>query len=311
MRPPPDGSVPKVAVLLSTYNGERFLREQLDSLVAQVGVEPHLFVRDDGSSDRTVDMLQSYAGRWPWLAEVAPQPNLGAARSFFRLLAEAPEGYDYYAFCDQDDVWLPHKLARAAARLAGRAGPALYCSQFTCADAALNVIGPGPGDGDARFEHLLFENIAWGCTIVMNAAARALVAPEPPRHPRAMHDWWSAIVVSALGEVIYDPEPGLLYRQHGANEVGLKSGRANEVLGHARRFLKDPAGFYPLHAQASELLRLFSSRLAPRQVRLLGDLVGSKRSLPGRLRYGFFGPIDRRRASDALVARALVLGGWY
>jgi hypothetical protein len=189
--------------------------------------------------------------------------------------------------------------------------PLLYCSLFTCADENLNPVGPGPGDSDSRFEHQLFENIAWGCTIVMNRTARQLLSERLPTNRGLMHDWWCATAISALGRVIYDPEPTLLYRQHGRNAIGLQSNRFEQVWAQARQFLREPGGFYSVHDQARELLEIFGERMRPPQRKLLSELVASKRSFAGRLRYALFGPIERRRASDALVARALVLGGWY
>src|ERR1700719_2334213 len=122
---------PSVCVLLSTYNGEAFLEAQLESLRAQTGVEVRLHARDDGSTDGTVALLRRHAGTWPSLVGLQSAENLGPAKSFLELLRTAPDA-DFYAFCDQDDVWLPGKLARAAEALAGDTGPALYCSNVTC-----------------------------------------------------------------------------------------------------------------------------------------------------------------------------------
>src|SRR5580698_8909922 len=104
---------PTVAVLMSTYNGEAFLAAQLDSLADQRGVELQVFVRDDGSSDRTLAILSDHARLWPQLAAPMGGDSRGPAGSFLALMRAAPEGFDHYAFCDQDDVWLPDKLFHA------------------------------------------------------------------------------------------------------------------------------------------------------------------------------------------------------
>jgi glycosyltransferase involved in cell wall biosynthesis len=103
----------EVCVLLSTYNGEAHLEAQLESLKTQNGVTVDLHVRDDGSTDRTCEILRRHAGLWPGLAGIVPNDNLGPARSFLALLRSAPDKFEHYAFCDQDDVWMPDKLVRA------------------------------------------------------------------------------------------------------------------------------------------------------------------------------------------------------
>ena len=302
---------PRIAVLLSTFNGAPWLAAQLDSVAAQDGVDIEIFARDDGSRDNSREILAGYAGRWPRLAETSPGPNLGPAMSFLSLLAAAPEGFDGYAFCDQDDVWLPQKLARAIRTLAGMDGPALYCSQVMCVGDDLAPLGPAPVKDDPRFEHLLFENIAFGVTVVMNAAAARLVRSRPPEQGVIMHDWWCALLVSAFGEVIYDSEPGVLYRQHGGNEVGQGVSRIAELARQGRRLRRDPGRFWPAHAQAREFQRLWGEDLAPPRRALVQAFVDSKRSLGARLAYAAGGPILRERLADALVARALVAVGLY
>jgi hypothetical protein len=210
-------------------------------------------------------------------------------------------------------VWLPGKLARAAARLAGLQAerPALYCSRVTCARADLTPIGAPVGDGDTRFEHLLFENIAFGITIVMNRAAQAAVADHPPAAGVIMHDWWCALVVSAFGSVIYDERPGLLYRQHGGNQIGQSANRVGEWVRLARLFARAPSRFYPIHAQAAEFMRLFGDDLEPSDRRLAQALVDSKRSAAARIAYAASGKIVRADVLGALVARGLIAAGLY
>jgi hypothetical protein len=304
---------PRIAVLLSTYNGEAFLEAQLASLTAQEGVEVQVFARDDGSSDATREILARHADRWPALAALPSGPNLGPAMSFLQLLATAPDGFDGYAFCDQDDVWLPDKLGRAARRLAevpdGR--PALYCGRVTCVDAELRPLGPAPIKDDGRFEHLLYENIAFGVTVVMNAAAALLVRARPPASGVIMHDWWCALAASAFGEVIYDPEPGVLYRQHGGNEIGQASAPLAELGRQARMFARAPSRYWPVHAQAAEFLRLWGEALDPPRLESARALVHSKGSLARRLALAVSGRIVRSNLPGAVIARMLVLAGLY
>jgi glycosyltransferase involved in cell wall biosynthesis len=305
-------SPPRVAVLMSTYNGARHLEAQLDSLRAQENVEVRVHVRDDGSTDDTLALLKRYAAGWPNLNPPMQGPNLGPAASFLELLRTAPDDADYYAFCDQDDVWLPRKLARAVGRLsASGRQPALYCSNVTCVDDKLAVLGTPRENGDARLQHLLFENIAYGCTTVMNRAAREAIAARPPERGVIMHDWWCALVVAALGEIQYDPEPHILYRQHGGNAIGGHVDPFSQTLNQAVLFLRNPTGYYRIHAQASELLRLCGADITPELRALVERLVLSKRSLPARVGYALSGHIVRSRLLGAIVARGLVVAGWY
>jgi glycosyltransferase involved in cell wall biosynthesis len=304
---------PRIAVLLSTYNGAEFLDAQLESLAAQDGVEVEVFARDDGSTDATCEILGRWADRWPALAGLRSGPNFRPAMSFLTLLASAPEGFDGYAFCDQDDVWPRDKLARAAKALAARLAdqPALYCARAMCVDAALNPIGPAPLKDKGDFEHLVFENIAFGATVVMNAAARRLVKARPPRTGVIMHDWWCALATSAFGAVVYDPQISLLYRQHGGNEIGQRSGRLAEIRRQARIFFRDPGRFWPIHAQAAEFLRLWGEDLAPARRRYAEALVRSKDSLAKRFGYAAFGRIRRSTRISVAAARALIALGLY
>lgn len=306
-------AAPRVAVLLSTYNGEAYLEAQLDSLAAQEGVSVEVFVRDDGSRDGTPQILARHAGRWPQLAQPLGGANLGPARSFLDLMARVPEGFDFYAFCDQDDVWLPHKLDRAARRLQDEAadGPALYCSRVMCVDKDLRPLGPSLPMGTGRFEQILFANMAIGNTVVMNAAAAALVRSRLPERGAIMHDWWCALVISALGRIVFDEEPGVLYRQHQANAIGALPNRLASILSQIPGLLRDPKAFYPIHAQAAEFLRLFGDRLDPARLELVRALVESRRSLLSRLRYALLGRMPRTTLLGALSGRALVAANLY
>jgi glycosyltransferase involved in cell wall biosynthesis len=303
--------VPSVAVLLSTYNGAAYLQAQLESLRAQKGVSVRLHARDDGSTDDTHSILCRHAKAWPELAGALSGPNLGAAASFLQLLHTAPDDADYYAFCDQDDIWLPNKLARAAAALADEEGPALYCSNVICVAEDLRVLGVPQAHRDQRFQHLLFENIAIGCTVVLNPAARALINSCHPTHGVVMHDWWCALVIAALGAVHYDPEPGLLYRQHGRNSIGLNANWATQNAKQALIFFRKARSFYPIHAQAAELLRHYGHQMPSRHRANLARLVDSKRSWRARAAYAMSGPVVRRHILDAAVVRGLMLAGWY
>ena len=307
---PVDGRMtPRVAVLISTYDGAKFLEAQLTSLAAQTDVRLEVFARDDGSHDDTLAIMRKHASIWPRLAEPIAGENLGPAKSFLRLLVETPGDFDYYAFCDQDDIWRPDKLSRAVARLERDApeSPGLYCSAVRSVTEDLSPIGETFRDSDARFNHLLFENIACGVTLVMNRAARALIADNPPVEGVIMHDWWCALVVSALGVVVHDPEPGADYRQHHGNVVGARGGFTKLL----RMLRHEPRRIYPIYVQAQEFSRLFRSSLSDENRRILDRLLHSRRSLWRRLAFAASRHVVHTRLKHALFMRALMAAGFY
>jgi glycosyltransferase involved in cell wall biosynthesis len=219
-------SQPEVAILLSTYNGESFLTAQLHSFLAQTYHAWTLYWRDDGSTDASVRLVRDFA------AEAGNERCVFAAgggsrqitRSFLAVLRAARAGTSaYFAFADQDDVWLPEKLGRGVAALetvpAGQ--PALYCAQRIVVDSALWRTGePGPLRRPPGFPAALTQNIAPGCTMMLNRAAADLVlASEPP--DTIWHDWWCYVIVAAAGgRILADPTATVLYRQHANNHIG-------------------------------------------------------------------------------------------
>ena len=194
-RTPPAVQAPTVAILLSTFNGEQFLDDQLESLLRQTVTDWVLYWRDDGSSDATADIMRRFmagpgAGRCH--AVLDPPGRLRPTGSFMALLRAAAEtDVAAVAFADQDDVWLPEKLARAMAALQPHARPALYCSRQLLVDESLRRIGvSAPLHQPPGFPAALTQNVATGCTLVLNRAAARLVAGSHP--PSAtLHDWWS------------------------------------------------------------------------------------------------------------------------
>jgi glycosyltransferase involved in cell wall biosynthesis len=224
-----------VVVLLGHYNGGAYLADQLRSLNAQTHEDWSLIVSDDGSTDHWLDVLAGFAGSVPERRIVLTNgPKQGFARNFLALVNRAGPSVPYAAFCDQDDVWLPHKLSRAVARLRevrpGR--PALYCSRTTICDRMLKPCGMSPlFQTPPSFGNALVQNIGGGNTMVMNRAALDLLQ-DTARHAAdiASHDWWAYQIVSgAGGQIIYDPEPSLLYRQHSGNLVGANQSRTARI----------------------------------------------------------------------------------
>ena len=213
----------KIAVLMSTYNGERYIREQINSILAQQGnFTLDLWVRDDGSTDSTLQILQSYqeAGALQWYAG----SNLKPAHSFWDLLLHC-SGYDYYAFADQDDVWDPDKLACALQQLAGADCPAMYFANARLVDAQLAYLGRDVYRQKPRtdFYSLVCNGGILGCTMVLNASLAELIRQSPVPKKMVMHDAFVATTCAMFdGAFFYDHETRMDYRQHGNNVVGSK-----------------------------------------------------------------------------------------
>lgn len=228
-----DGNAcPQVAILLSTYNGEQWLEELLDSVLGQKGVDTHLFVRDDGSCDGTIEILRHRAKKTGKIT-VFEGENIGVIASFNDLMSR-PQlvSFKYIAFCDQDDVWLPDKLLKAVSMLdkCDCKKPALYCSNLTIVDRELKPQHNMRSEGIAvTLEGLLVQNFGTGCTQVFNQAARTYYLLGLGCDME-MHDYWMSLICMCIGNVVYDNESQILYRQHEDNVVGAKKKNPLRVL---------------------------------------------------------------------------------
>ena len=273
----------RVQVLLSTYNGEKFINEQLQSLYAQEGVEVALLVRDDGSTDSTCAILaaEQAAGRLSWYTG----ENLKPAFSFWNLLQRAPE-MPYYAFCDQDDVWDGDKL-KAAVGMLSAAGdaPALYFSQTRLVDASLKEIGNVKISPLLTFGEALSYQFVTGCTMVMNASMRNILLKYTPTFIR-MHDVWIYDVAQAVGaRLFFDAQPHISYRQHGGNAVGQE-----RFLKQWKRRLVRTAKSECIRSRlAQELLKGYSALMPAENLALATMVAGYKENFSGWMRLLFTG----------------------
>jgi len=220
---------PLVAILLCTYNGSQFLAKQLDSLEIQTYQNWIVFASDDGSTDESLKILQKYQAKWPaGKLNIRTGPKKGFCRNFQYLISDNSILADFYAFCDQDDIWLPEKLARALRALKGIQPqlPAVYGSRTHLMDEDGALMGLSPSFPLApSFENALVQSIAGGNTMVFNQAAKRVIQIDDPLYEIVSHDWWAYLVITGVGGIfIYDPMPNTYYRQHKANIVGGKKG---------------------------------------------------------------------------------------
>lgn len=215
--------IKRVQVLMSSYNGEKYIAQQIESILRQKHVHVDLLVRDDGSRDSTWNILNKYSAEYQNVHAYAGE-NIGTQKSFFHLLTHADLQMDYYAFSDQDDVWHSQKLYRAVQILESKAGhqPLLYSGNVICASENLKLRKHNycPVRRQPSFGNALVENICRGCTEVFNKNLFELVRTHPPRCA-ILHDWWLYMSASCFGEVYFDDKAYILYRQHGGNQVGM------------------------------------------------------------------------------------------
>ncbi len=223
-----------VFIVLSSYNGARYIGDQIESIRGQTYRDWTLLVRDDGSSDSTREVVQRFAGIDARISLVEDgRGNLGPAASFGALLEHALElGPAYVSLSDQDDVWRDDKLERELDLLRaheaskGAGHPTLVHSDLAVVDTDLRPIHPSFFRYQRLEEmcadplrRLLLQNFVTGCTVVLNAALLRLAVPVPRV---VMHDWWLAQCAAALGSILVLPESTVLYRQHGANAIGTR-----------------------------------------------------------------------------------------
>lgn len=216
----------KVAVLLSSYNGERFIKEQIDSILNQKGIEAYLFVRDDGSKDSTIKIINDYKATNDKVNLIEGE-NENVGNSFMDLLYSTPDNFDYYAFSDQDDIWQLDKLEKAIEFIEQK-NIMLYTSNQECVDA--NGQSLGLRYTKEEYIHLapieiLFLNKVSGCTMVMTNELYKILTVKEHRPSRELlhnriHDVWVAMVASIYNSIGYDERAFIKYRQHGGNVVG-------------------------------------------------------------------------------------------
>jgi glycosyltransferase involved in cell wall biosynthesis len=217
----------RVAVLLGTFNGAKFLPEQLHSFAEQEHSNWQLHASDDGSSDTTLAILRNFAAEHAGRVTVRRGPQCGFTQNFLSLATDAKIDADYFAFSDQDDIWSPDHLSRAIGVLAQLpAGiPAVHCGRTRLITETGDPLGLSLRfSRKPSFRNAIMQSIAGGNTMVFNRAARDLLLSAHGVEPVA-HDWWVyQLVTGAGGEVHYDRDPTVSYRQHGTNQLGSNIG---------------------------------------------------------------------------------------
>ncbi|HEC26260.1 MAG TPA: glycosyltransferase family 2 protein [Gammaproteobacteria bacterium] len=308
-------ATPKVNILLSTYNGERFIVEQLDSLFHQTYFNIAIHIRDDGSTDSTVGLINACSTKNKPVVLTSGN-NIGVIPSFLRLLASSGSPGDLYAFCDQDDVWKPEKIARAVEQIMKRPEPdrVLYCTRLEYVDEHLKHLGYSLIPRYTGFSNAVVENIATGCTLVFGEKIRQLILDGAPCD-MIMHDWWGYLAASVFGDVVYDDFPSIQYRQHGntftAWEPGFTKLRTRACEFMIRMKMREHKGLDSLN-QAIHFLEDCPD--IPNDAKKVVDTLLSLREdgkTWQRVRYVMHPEVLRTDSFENLALKAMILFGLH
>lgn len=250
-----------VEILLATYNGEKYLAAQINSILSQSYKNWKLLIHDDGSHDKSLDILKSYVDRYPDKIELIEDGiSTGSAKNNFNFLLSLSKA-PYVAFCDQDDVWLENRLElgytailKAEAEF-GASRPIVVCSDCCIVNHELHIVAESCWRHQRNGPHfaessgtLAVRNYLTGCTMLINRSAINVSIPIPTQ--AVMHDWWIGLsVLRAEGEIIPIGTPTVLYRQHHKNVVGASKFDAAHYIARTvgfRRAIQDLVSVYKM-----------------------------------------------------------------
>lgn len=281
----------RIAILLATYNGEKYIEKQLNSIVAQSNKDWTVYIHDDGSKDRTMEKVHRYTALYPELFKLVEGKPTGSAKTNFLYLlgqVDAP----YYMFCDQDDVWLPEKIERTISEMkrleqeaqsqletlntSGRVGsvnirpdanaqlPIMVFTELRVVDEKLKTIAEtmsayqGLDCSKTSRNRLMIQNVVTGCTAMVNRSLRNLMIQYRNADRIIMHDWWGALLAAEFGRIAFLEEPLILYRQHDKNNVGaLDIGDMGFVARYAGQRKKIRQALAVTRTQVQEMVDCF------------------------------------------------------
>lgn len=274
----------RIAILLAAYNGELYLKEQMDSLFAQQNQDWDLIVSDDCSVDSTYDILRWYKDKYKERVILLnnDMPSGNSKNNFFRLLENA-EGYDYIMFCDQDDVWNQDKVGDTLQSMRQLENeepqvPCLVHTDMKVVDSSLNLLQQSFVKSSlldpkrCELKQLVIQNVVSGCTTMINAALREKALLPADRASIRMHDWWCALWAAAIGRIDFLPIQTSCYRQHGKNVVGAKDVNSLSYLIHyLKRFSQNKQALLDTERQAGAFYEAAKDYLSEKQKILLYD----------------------------------------
>ena len=229
----------KIAILLATYNSEKYINEQINSLISQTYKDFTICIRDDGSSDKTIQIIKTFAMKHKGIKILETSKNtIGAKNNFVELLITI--NADYYMFCDHDDVWFPQKIEKTMLKMKeieknNPNKPVLIHTDLMVVNKELDIIenslwriSKKNPELQKNLDYLSVSNCVTGCTVMINKKAKEIVLPIPKQ--AIMHDWWIALCVAKNGVIDFINEPMGYYRQHEKNAIGASVYKSNYLL---------------------------------------------------------------------------------
>lgn len=302
----------KLAILMATYNGEKYLKEQIDSILQQETDIPFdLIVRDDGSKDGTMQILEDY--REKGLLTYSTGGNLGAAKGFIQLLKDNP-GYDFYAFSDQDDVWNPGKLDKGLCAVRNISGPALYCTNAELVDSQMQSFGRNTHRVEPAYNLvsiLCLASCAQGCTSVFNSAFAQVIQQHDVPDVFIMHDSLVTCLCALIdGKIIYDHEPSIKYRMHESNVFGMVTAKQSLARVLKSRFEEiTTKKKISMYTQASNILDTYKDVIPQENQALCRTVIRAEKSLAARLRLVFDRNLRHDTTNSTITKKLKILLG--
>lgn len=299
-----------VVVLVSTYNGADFLEKQIESILNQTYPNVDILIRDDGSKDETVDLIKSIQEKTNKVKLIIGE-NVGYIKSFF-LLLQAAQGYDYYALCDQDDIWMKDKIEAALKMLEQEetGKPLLYGNCSKMVDNQMMELGLTQQQRRCIcFRNTIIQNILPGHSQVMNQALHQYFKRDLDYTKIYVHDSWITNVAAIHGKIIFDNCPHTYYRQHNNNQIGFGSGVFGWIKERLKRISNNDNYKYAI--QIKYIYDEYKSDLNKSDLLELERFLESGNSLPKRIKYALTTKFYRQKRFETLLFRLLYLNKGY
>ena len=297
----------KVAILMSTYNGEKYIKEQIESLLSQTYRNIEIYIRDDGSKDNTIKIIKNYKEKNNNII-LKEGKNIGFINSFFELLNLCNDA-DYYAYCDQDDVWMNDKIERAV-KFLGKTDenkPALYFSNSDYYDSDMNFLATAEKNKIYNFRNSLVECVTQGMTMVINNKTRQTIIENKPE-TCLFHDWWTYMICSGFGQIVYDDKSLVKYRRHNKSVTVEGKSKIELFIWRVKKFLIGDS-LKDIKKQLQEYKTFFAKELKEDDRKLLELFTKEKYSFIVALKKFLYPKRFRRKFIDELSVRILFLIG--
>jgi rhamnosyltransferase len=296
----------KVAVIMSTYNGEKFVKEQLDSILNQTYKNIEIVIRDDGSKDSTVEIIKEYKKKYNNITLYEGE-NLGFIKSFFELLKLAEA--DYYSYADQDDIWIENKIELAVNSLNSLddTKPNMAFGNSDYYDENMKFIGNGEKNKKYSFLSSLFSCVTQGMTMTVNKVTRDMIIENTPK-TCFFHDWWTYILCVSLGNVAYDNVTTVKYRRRKENATSEGQGYFRLLVWRFKHLIFGD-GMSNIKQQMINFKDYYYYELSDENKKILDLFSAEGYDFKRALQKAFYGKRIRRNLIDDIMLRVIFLIG--